>query len=229
MPPYGNNDVRLGLKYAIDREQMVKHVLRGYGDVGNDHPISKINRYYNSDLPQRKYDPDKARYHLKKAGMLDHTFIHHTAETAFPQAVDASVLFSKSAEKAGIKIKVQRVPSDGYWEVDWDNSWSYWSGRPTEDWMFSMVYAAEAPWNDTVWKHDRFNKLLKGARAELDESKRKEMYWEMQHIVRDEGATIIPIYSWFIYPARDKLAFENVASNLELDGLRIAERWWFKS
>ncbi len=55
------------------------------------------------------------------------------------------------------------------------------------------------------------------------------MYWEMQHIVRDEGATIIPIYSWFIYPASDKLAFENVASNLELDGLRIAERWWFKS
>ena len=33
----------------------------------------------------------------------------------------------------------------------------------------------------------------------------------------------------FIYPASDKLGFENVASNLELDGLRIAERWWFKS
>ena len=228
-PPYDNLDVRLGLKYAVDREQMVEHVLRGYGDVGNDHPISKINRYYNTELPQRKYDPDKARYHIKKAGMLDHTFTHHTAETAFPQAIDASVLFSQSAEKAGIKIKVNRLPNDGYWENDRDFSWSYWSGRPTEDWMFSMVYAGEAPWNDTDWQHERFNKLLKEGRAELDDSKRKEMYWEMQRIVRDEGATIIPIYVWFIYPASDKLAFENVASNLELDGLRIAERWWFKS
>ena len=70
---------------------------------------------------------------------------------------------------------------------------------------------------------------IKPARAELDESKRKEMYWEMQRIVRDEGATIIPIYVWFLYPASEKLGFENVASNWELDGFRIAERWWFKS
>ena len=43
---------------------------------------------------------------------------------------------------------------------------SYWSGRVTEDWMFSVGYAEDAAWNETVWKHERFNILLKQARAE---------------------------------------------------------------
>jgi len=38
--PYDNNDVRLGLKYALDREEQVNKILKGYGSVGNDHPIA---------------------------------------------------------------------------------------------------------------------------------------------------------------------------------------------
>jgi peptide/nickel transport system substrate-binding protein len=64
MKPYDNNDVRLGLKYVIDREQMIKQVLRGYGYLGNDHPIPRNNKYFAKDLPQRRYDPDKAKFHL---------------------------------------------------------------------------------------------------------------------------------------------------------------------
>ena len=59
--PFDNNDVRLALKYAIDREQLAKIILRGYGSVGNDHPIASMNRYHADELPQRKYDLDKAK------------------------------------------------------------------------------------------------------------------------------------------------------------------------
>lgn len=169
MKPYDNNDTRLGLKYIIDREQMIKVVLRGYGYVGNDHPIPRNNQYYASELPQRKYDPDKAKFHLKKAGVLDHTFKLHAADAAYPGAVDAAVLIQESASKAGIKIKVVREPDDGYWENVWmKKEWvqTYWSGRATADWMFSIAYAADASWNDAFWKHEKFNQLLKAARAE---------------------------------------------------------------
>ncbi len=229
--PYDNNDVRLGLKYAIDREQMVKQILRGYGYVGNDHPIPKINKYYAKELPQREYDPDKARFHLKKAGQLDRTFNLHAAESAYPGAIDASVLIKESAAKVGIKIKVVREPDDGYWENVWiKKEWvqCYWSGRPTADWMFSIAYAAGASWNDTKWDHPRFNQLLKQARAELDEKKRREMYVECQRIVRDEGATPVPAFSLQLSAATTKLGFKNVAANWEFDGFRAPERWWFK-
>ena len=103
----------------------------------------------------------------------------------------------------------------------------YWSGRPTADWMFSIAYTEDANWNDAKWKHPRFNQLIKAARAELDQKKRREMYVECQQIVRDEGATPCPAFAMQLSAATKKLAFENPAANWEFDGMRIAERWWF--
>ena len=64
--------------------------------------------------------------------------------------------------------------------------------------MFSTAYAQDAAWNDTFWKHDRFNRLLKEARAELDEQKRTELYGECQRIVCDEGGVVIPMFANWI-------------------------------
>jgi len=231
-PPYDNNDVRLALKYGVDREQLVKTILRGYGSVGNDHPISTANRYHASELPQRQYDPDKARFHMKKAGMMDTTFQFHVADAAFIGAVDAGVIYKDNAAKAGINIEVVREPNDGYWSNVWlKKPWCavFWGGRPTEDMMFSTAYAAGAPWNDTAWEHKRFNELLVGARAELDETKRRAMYVEMQSLVRDEGGVVVPMFATDLAATNDKVAHGPVAVNWELDGFRAAERWWFKS
>jgi len=209
---------------------MVKLILRGYGSLGNDHPIAPVNRYHAANLPQRKYDPDKAKFHLKKAGLSGHTFKLHAADAAFGGAVDTAVLFKEHAAKAGINIEVVREPNDGYWSNVWlKKSWCtcYWSGRPTEDMMFSTAYAADAKWNDTFWKNDRFNQLLKAARAELDDAKRREMYGECQKIVRDEGGVIVPMFADYVEASSDKLHHGKVAGNWELDGQKLPERWWF--
>jgi peptide/nickel transport system substrate-binding protein len=231
-PPFDNNDVRLALKFAIDREQLVKTILQGYGRIGNDHPISVANRYHAGDLPQRQYDPEKAKFHLKKAGMADMTFKLHAAEAAFKGAVDAGVLYKEHAAKAGITIDVVREPNDGYWSNVWmKKPWCavFWGGRSTEDMMFSTAYAKGAAWNDTFWDHPRFNELLVKARAELDESKRRAMYGEMQQIVSDEGGVVVPMFSADLSASTDKIGHNQLAANWELDGFRAPERWWFKS
>ncbi len=228
--PYDDNNVRMALKHAIDREDLVKRILRGYGVLGNDHPISSKNQYYNSELPQRQYDPDKAKFYLKKAGMSEHTFKLYAADTAFAGAVDSATLFAETAKKAGINLKAVKVPNDGYWNDVWmkkEMCWSFWYGRPTEDWMLSLVYAEKANWNESYWKHERFNKLLIEARSELDQNKRRDMYWDMQKIISDEGASIIPVFGNYVYIANKKLRFKTVASNSMFDGRRIHERWWF--
>ena len=231
-PPYDDNDVRLAMKYAIDREQMVKTILRGYGTVGNDHPISPANRYHADDLPQRTYDPDKAKFHLKKAGMEQAVFHLHCADAAFEGALDAGVLYKEQAAKAGVTIEVVREPNDGYWSNVWmKKPWCavFWGGRPTEDMMFSTAYAEDASWNDTFWKNKRFNELLVAARAELDETRRGAMYKEMQQIVRDDGGVVVPMFAADLSAATDRIEHGPLAANWELDGFRCAERWWFKS
>ncbi len=227
--PFDNNDVRLALKYAIDREQLVGTILAGYGQVGNDSPITPANRYFNTELEQRHYDPEKAKFHLKKAGHDSLSVKLHTADAAFDGAVDTAVLFRESAAKAGIDIEVVREPNDGYWSNVWLKvpfCTAFWSGRPTEDLMFTTGYASDAPWNDAHWKNERFDKLLIEARTELDSEKRREMYWEMQQIVHDEGGTIIPLFAQYVDAHRKGVTHGLLASNRNLDGWKSMERWW---
>jgi peptide/nickel transport system substrate-binding protein len=229
--PFTDNNIRLALKWGLDRQELLDKILNGYGSIGNDHPISTANRYHNGELEQHMFDADKAKYYLKQAGLdtLDVTL--SAADAAFTGAVDAAVLYSESAAKAGINITVDRAPNDGYW----DNVWmkkpfcaSYWGGRPTEDWMFSTAYAAGAPWNESFWSNDRFNQLLIEARSELDEDKRRAMYYEMQDLVSNQGSTVIPMFASYVMAHSDAVATpEKVGANWTLDGFRAVERWWF--
>ena len=228
--PFDNPDVRLALKYAIDREELLQKLLYGHGYVGNDHPIGKSNRYYAEELPQRVYDPDKARFHLKKAGLDSLTVPLSAAETAFAGATDGAVLYKVQAEKAGIAIDVTREPNDGYWSNVWQvKPWvaSYWSGRVTEDWVFSQTYAKGVPWNETHWDNARFNELLKLARAELDHAKRREMYFEMQKLCSDDGGVVVPIFSNYVFAMSENVAHKRMSAAWDLDGIKCLERWWF--
>ena len=228
--PFDNNDVRLALKYAVDREQLLQRVLHGHGSIGNDHPIAPSVPFH-ADLEQREYDPDKAKFHLKKAGFDKLTVDLSTADKVYSGAVDAAVLMKASAAKANIDINVKREPNDGYWSNVWmKKPWSicYWGGRPTCDWMFSQAYAEGANWNDTSWSHERFNTLLLQGRGELDQAKRAEIYREMQQIVRDEGGVVVWAFANYVFAMSDKVKHgPEVASNWDLDGTRYIERWWF--
>lgn len=228
-PPFDNNDVRLALKYAVDREQMVKLLLRGYGKVGNDNPIGPTYKYHNPEIPQREYDPDKAKYHLKKAGLEKHSFTIQAPEML--KFSDAAILFKEHAAKAGINIEVKKIPNDGYWSDAWLKApfrFCLWNGRPNEDMMFTAAYLGGAPWNENRWNNPRFNKLLKESRAELNEEKRREMYYEMQRLIHDEGGNIVYMLEDNVDAANKNIKFNKIAGNYPSDGLRNSERWWFE-
>jgi len=229
--PFSDNNVRLALKYAFDRQELVDKILAGHGSVSNDNPIGPANRFFFADMEEKTYDPDKSKFYLKEAGLDSLEVTLSAADAAFTGAVDAAVLMSEKASAAGITINVDRVPNDGYW----DNVWmkkpfcaSYWGGRPIEDQMFTTAYKTGASWNDSFWSNARFDELLVQARSELDQDKRRDMYQEMQRLVSFEGSVIIPMYNNYVMALSKALATpEKVSSNWNLDGFRCVERWWF--
>jgi len=229
MAPYDNVDVRRGLKHCFNRQELVDKILFGYGTVGNDIPLAGWQRFYNDELEQRSYDPDKARFYFKRAGITPE-FDLSAADAAFAGALDAAALVQNSAMEAGVRINIVREPSDGYWSDVWmTKPWCacYWGGRLTADMMFSTAYACGVSWNDTYWCSERFDKLLVEARAELDEDKRRAMYYEMQEILWDEGGVVIPIFAAYVAAVNDSVGMpEQRASNWDLDGDRWMERWW---
>ena len=188
---------------------------------------------YYPDLPQREYDLDKAKYHLKQAGLTELNVELSAADSVLPGAVDMCVLYSEHAKPAGINIKAVREPNDGYWSDVWLKKpfcFVKWGARPTPDNMFTLAYKDDAAWNESHWQNERFNELLLLAKKELDQERRSAMYREMCELAKDDGGTVLPMFTNFVY-ARDKSVQHsgNLASSWELDGGRGYHRWWFAS
>ncbi|HLS19386.1 MAG TPA: ABC transporter substrate-binding protein, partial [Paracoccaceae bacterium] len=228
--PFTDPHIRNAVKCAVDRQEMVDKILIGYGYPGNDLPIGRNQKFYNDQLAQREYDPDKAKWHLKQAGRDSLDITLYSADTAFSGAVDAAQLYAASAQAAGINLTVERAPDDGYWANYWNVrpfTACYWSGRVTVNQQFTLAYACGASWNDTAWCNDRFNELLVEARGELDEEKRREMYFEMQEILHDDGGLCAPMFASYVDALSTRIGHGKMGADEDMDGERWAERWWF--
>lgn len=227
--PFADVNVRLAIKHAIDREQLLKVALRGYGQLGNDHPIPRTDRFFNTELPQRAYDPDKAKHYLQQAGMSDLKVELSASDAAFGGAVDAAAIFRTAAAKAGIDVSIKRESPDGYWEKVWLQapfSMGYWGGRPTADQMLSIAYASDAKWNDTHWKNEQFDKLLLEARGLLDDAKRKEIYWTLQEMISNDGGAMIPMFGDYLDGVSTQVQGVTPHPMFNFMGGRLAERVW---
>lgn len=230
--PFSDVNVRKALKYGVNRQELVDKILLGHGAVGNDTPIGPANQFYNDEMDQLAYDPDKSKFYLKQAGLDSIDIDVSASNAAFEGAVDAAQLMQASMSGTGINLNVIQEPSDGYWSNVWLKkgfSAAYWSGRATEDWMFATAYETGVPWNDSQWDDKdsaRFQELLLSARAELDSDTRKAQYFEMQEILRDEGGTLIPMFANYVQAVNNRISSPDQVGNLwQMDNARMSERW----
>ncbi|MFA5537886.1 MAG: ABC transporter substrate-binding protein [Gemmobacter sp.] len=226
--PFDNADLRMALKLAVDREQMVNQILMGHASVGNDFPINESYALFPDGIEQRTYDPDQAKFYFDRSGH-DGPVLLRTSEVAFPGAVDAAQLFQQQAARAGIEIQVQREPGDGYWTEVWNAQpfcASYWGGRPSQDSMYSTAYTSNADWNDTRFFDEGFDNIILEARAELDQTRRAGLYREAALKVRDDGGLILPMFNDFLDARRDEVQGWVRDPNHETSNLRAATRVW---
>jgi peptide/nickel transport system substrate-binding protein len=196
MSPTGHPDFVLAMKYLLDRELTRKALFRGYATLANDQPIHPGNRYYLADLPQRPYDPERAKFLLKRAGLLGTRLVVY-ASPAAEGSVDMASLLQESAAGIGLNLAVNRVPSDGYWSNHWMKhplGFGNTNPRATADLLFSTYFKSDAPWNEAAWKSEQFDQLLLAARGEADEARRKQIYGDMQVLVHEKGGIGIPVF-----------------------------------
>jgi len=229
LSPADNADLRLALKYSMDREKTLRSVYKGLGQLGNDHNVHPQDPFYCKDLAQRTYDPDKARFHIKKAGLENTEIPIFTSETPGPGAIEVAELIQQTAKAAGINIKVNRVPADTYWSNTWLKQpivVSGWNGRPTADLMMTAAHTAGARFNESRWENPRFSELLVAARGELDKSKRAAMYCEMQTLMHNDGGVVGPTFFDYIDATRDYVKGYVPNGTGTMGGFQIAEFIW---
>ncbi|MEM1200261.1 MAG: ABC transporter substrate-binding protein, partial [Pseudomonadota bacterium] len=225
----GNNaDFVNAMKYIMRRDRIVKNILRGHGTVGNDHPI---NVAYGVDfcdaLPQRDFDPDKAKALFKKSGLSGAEV--QVAEVA-GGVTDTMLLVQRECQKIGFNLQIKKVPTDGYWGAVWQKTAmnvTAWNMRPTATIMLDLSYAPGAPWSDTGWENEEMGVLLAKAKAETDPKIKHEILCKMQKIVAENAPVVIPSHRNIVDGISDKV---KGVPKLSLGGLGASE-WpefvWF--
>jgi peptide/nickel transport system substrate-binding protein len=229
--PVKNPDFVLAMKYMMDREQIRKVSMRGYGIIGNDQPVQPSNRYYFAGLPQRPYDPDKAKFHLQKSGMAGMT-LPLVASTAATGSVDTAQIMQLSAQKIGLNLDIKRMPPDGYWSNHWAKhplSFGNINPRPTVDLMFTLFFKSDASMNESGWKSEKFDQLLLAARGEINDAKRKQMYADMQMLVHDQGGIGIPMFNNSLDGFTNKLKGLSPHPMGGMMGYMFAENVWLEA
>ena len=53
------------------------------------------------------------------------------------------------------------------------------------------------------------------------------MYAEMQQLLHDDGGLIVIMFNNYVSAYSNLVAHGAVATNLEVDGMKLAQRWWF--
>jgi peptide/nickel transport system substrate-binding protein len=225
--PSRNSDLVMALKYLFDREQLRTTVFQGFAVVANDQPIDPSNRFFDPSVKQRPYDPDKAKFHLNKSGLANTPIpIHAMSGTT---ALDTALVLQQTAQQIGLNLDVKRMPADGYWSNVWMKhplTFGNINPRPSADILFTLFFKSDAAWNESGWKNEKFDKLLLEARSETDVARRKQMYGEMQQLVRDECGIGIPVFISFLDAHASKVRGLRPIPTGGLMGYSFAEDLW---
>jgi peptide/nickel transport system substrate-binding protein len=189
---FRDNRVREAMKLVLDREAIVKNVLLGYGTVGND-LFGKGQPSYNSHLPQRVHDPEKAKALLKQAGVTHLTLTLPATDLA-PGMLESALAFKQLGAPIGINVTIQKIPSGSYFTNNlylkvpfYETQWAQGFVSQAQDGLLS-----NAPYNETHWYNKKWDAAFNAAQGIVDETKRLAAYKALQVPLWEQGGYIIP-------------------------------------
>ena len=212
---HGDLNLRRALQHGLDRRALLDDVLLGHGDIGRDSPVGPANQYFAVKLDAPAFDSDLARHFLKKSGVdrLNLSVMHHLPAPSSQLAEAIATQFS------ALGLPVQIGTGSGVVHSS--------AGRATEDWVLSTYLTAGAPWNASNWTHPMFETMLLSARSELDSTKRRARYQDIQELLRNEGPMTVPVFADHLQAVSNRIETPSaIGRHWAMDNARFAERWW---
>jgi peptide/nickel transport system substrate-binding protein len=203
--PFKSALVRQAINYAINRKAIVQLAYQGHATPGSSFMPYKMQFWDNSIQPY-PYDPGKAKQLLKQAG-YPHGFNAFLITVSGDVAGQAeAVVLKQELAAVGININIQSYELlTAYNKEDSGHSElgeRYWTNDiidPDEVATFGADCKGGANAFNSYWCSTKASKLVNQARAELDSSKRQQMYDQIQQIVYQQSPFVVIDYSPYRY------------------------------
>jgi len=233
---YADKALREAFSMCIDQDKTVEVATGGNGVPvrANTPPFSWA---YNPDVKPYVLDIPGAKAKIEGSGWKlggDGVYAKdgkRLASTLFvrvgrPQRLAFAELARDQLKECGIEVTVQEgdlntvlIPKVLDYPNDFDTYLGGWSTALDPD-DYSIFHSSEIPSKETPsannfpgWKNDEADRLLKEGREELDQEKRKQIYFEFQDLIHDE----LPYYFTWADLAHTGLSKRVTSQNDPLD------------
>lgn len=199
-PPLDDLRVRQAICNGIDLDAIVQAVTFGFGKPANSY-IPAGGMFHNADQKPCAHDPEKARQLLAEAGVEDLTLRLLITLGDVPQERMSELIRDQFAN-IGIAIEIGKQEVGQAWETliagDFDLGINYWTNDivdPDQKTSFAL-YGDEANLSYfTRYRNPELSALIDRGRTELDPAKRKEIYYGIQAIAKQDAPWVDLYYS----------------------------------
>jgi peptide/nickel transport system substrate-binding protein len=193
--PFTDARVRNALKYGIDQKAVLEAAYEGVGEPAEHHHVCPVHPEY-AKLPFVTRDVEKAKRLLAEAGYADGIDVEIACKNSPPWELNAVQVMVDQWEAAGIRCKINVMPSASYWDV-WTKvpfGFTTWSHRPLGVMVLGLAYRTGVPWNESSYSNPKFDELLTRAEGTLDVDERRKVMAELEKILQEDGPIVQPLW-----------------------------------
>ncbi|KXK03476.1 MAG: peptide/nickel transport system substrate-binding protein [Chlorobi bacterium OLB4] len=223
-PFVNNKKLRQALNYAIDRDKIIKFVLKNRGVSAHNGPIPPGMPGFNPDIKGYTYDPDKAKKLLEEAGYPNGKGLKLTLHTGNDEIQKTiAIAVQEQLKSFGIDLKLDQMlqatlisnQEEGlfpFWRASWGAD--YFDPENFMALFYSKNITPKGP-NRVGYSNPLVDKLYEQGLEETDFEKRMKLYDEIQRIVIEDAAWLFLYYNEQVY------LLSNKVHGFYIDGLNI--------
>lgn len=216
--PFNDARVRRALALTLNRPDMIKRVVGGLADVGNDSPFAPVYPSTVKSVPQRHQDLQQARQLLDAAG---HKKVKVEITTWGPGELAAiSQVLQASAKKVGfdISIKVETAGAyfggkygggaDGYGTTPWLNTpfnVTDWGHRAVPNVFLTASLMSHGVWNASRYSSKRFDSLAKSYLGAISLKDQRKYAVQMETLLLKDSPVVYPYFYEYLAAGTKKV------------------------
>jgi peptide/nickel transport system substrate-binding protein len=199
--PLDDKRVRQALNYAVNKDAIVKDVLKGTGTPSRG-PVQPNTWGAEAGLKAYPYDPAKAKKLLAEAGYPNGFAVSlwvPESGSGMQAPVPMSTVIQSNLKAVGVNVNMQTMEWGAYLAKLRSKeqelfALSWMAGMEDPDMvMYPLLHSSQ--WtpngpNRAMYKNEQFDKLLTDARHTTDQAKRAMLYKQAQKILVDDAPWI---------------------------------------
>ncbi|MEO8664464.1 MAG: ABC transporter substrate-binding protein [Ignavibacteria bacterium] len=223
-PFVNNKKLRQALNYAVDKDKIMKYVLKNRGKAAVNGPIPEGMPGFNPEIKGYTFDRQKAKDLLKDAGYPDGKGLNLTLVTGNEEIQKTiAITIQEQFKELGINLQLEQMlqatlvskQEDGvfpFWRASWGAD--YYDPENFMALFYSKNITPKGP-NRVGYSNPEVDRMYEDALKITDFNERMKIYDEMQKIVIEDATWLTLYYNQKIY-----LLQKNV-EGFYVDGLNI--------